>query len=724
MIAKGNLHGDGGKLAQYLIIGDGNEIAELVEVRGLEYLGRDPIEAFEMLQKVAEANTQSTKPFFHAQTRNRSSEHLTNEQWLQIADREEKRLGFDGQPRIVSFHIFPNGEKHLHVGWFRIDLETMRAIDPGLFKNHLKQLCRTLEKEYGLQEVSNVRKPEDIARIGDRKEVEEARRLGMDDRAIRNTIVDCLQRTDGGKAFNAALDERGLTLANGDKRDCFVVIDQAGGHHALNKKLTGLTLAAMRDRLSDLDRSQLPSVDQAKAMQQEKYPTPEKAREDWDRRVEGAQPEPAVAATAPEKEPQKEPPRSKAAADIHATWSQSPHPNAFVSAMHDQGYRMARVSPEEARDSERVAAFAKELGNRAPRYREGEIVAVNDRGWTYRLNENSTGAERIDILKFAAALKDRDFPSMGEARALQIAEHSKVQPTEPWHGRPVQKTEQTISRIQEAADRGGISVSAGLQAEGLTLARVDAAGRASAERENLRQYENDRLQGKTDARRRQAPNVGELVAVNRYGDVFRLNPRFVETDRLERDATGGRDKTPTLSQAQQHFATARQERRDLRDDRAAKWDVIRETNAAIRNRDRVADAIKRTVPETVSKFGKAAFKVAEGARVFGSIASFFESAFGLDGNARPDHQQQQQAPQGRGGGDAEQLWEEIYEAVQKGQSIQADTLRHMPAAELENLRSNGDAVIAAKIMDMQREKADRAAQEWHEYDHDRMGRER
>jgi Relaxase/Mobilisation nuclease domain len=475
MIAKGNLHGDGGKLAQYLINGDGNEIAEMVEARGLEYLGRDPIEAFEMLQKVAEANTQSTKPFFHVQTRNPfGDKQLTNEEWLQIADREGKRLGFDGQPRIVSFHIFPNGEKHLHVGWCRIDLETMRAIDPGLFKNHLKQLCRTLEKEYGLQEVSNVRKPEDIARIADRKEVEEARRLGMDDRAIRNTIVDCLQRTDGGKAFNAALDERGLILANGDKRDCFVVIDQAGGHHALNKKLTDLTLGALRDRLRDLDRSQLPSVDRAKAMQQEKYPTPEQAREDWDRRAGVAQPETARSA-----QPEPTPPRSKAGADIHATWSQSPTPEAFVSAMHDQGYRMARVSPEEARDSERIAAFAKELGNRAPRYREGEIVAVNDRGWTYRLNENSTGAERTDILKFTAELKDRALPSMGEARALQLAEANKHRQTEPWHQRDASKTEMKISGIQEAADRGGVSVAAGLQAEGLTLARVDMAGRAS-----------------------------------------------------------------------------------------------------------------------------------------------------------------------------------------------------------------------------------------------------
>jgi hypothetical protein len=149
----------------------------------------------------------------------------------------------------------------LHVGWFRIDLETMQTKDPGMYKNHLKQLCRKLEKEFCLQEVSNFRKPEDLARAASRNEQEEARRLGTDERAIRSAILNCLEHADGGKALRVALDERGLMLANGDKRDCFVVVDQAGGHHALNKKLTGHTLAETRDRLADLDRTQLPSVD-------------------------------------------------------------------------------------------------------------------------------------------------------------------------------------------------------------------------------------------------------------------------------------------------------------------------------------------------------------------------------------------------------------------------------------------------------------------------------
>jgi hypothetical protein len=77
--------------------------------------------------------------------------------------------------------------------------------------------------------------------------------------------------TDSGRAFKAALEEQSLMLANGDRRDCYVVVDQEGGQHALNKKLTGQTLAQLRERLADLDRGQLPGVEQAQETQRERY---------------------------------------------------------------------------------------------------------------------------------------------------------------------------------------------------------------------------------------------------------------------------------------------------------------------------------------------------------------------------------------------------------------------------------------------------------------------
>ena len=158
MIAKGKIRGDGAKLARYLMTGEKGEIAQLVETRGL--LGDDPVAAFAALEKTAKAETRCKLPFFHGQVRLAPNERLEDGQWMHIVDRKEKRLGFTGLPRMVSFHINPEtGEKHLHVAWFRVDLEAKRAIDPGMFKNHLKQLARSLEKELALRELSSQRQP-------------------------------------------------------------------------------------------------------------------------------------------------------------------------------------------------------------------------------------------------------------------------------------------------------------------------------------------------------------------------------------------------------------------------------------------------------------------------------------------------------------------------------------------------------------------------------------
>jgi hypothetical protein len=57
-------------------------------------------------------------------------------------------------------------------------------------------------------------------------------------------------------------------LARGERRD-FVVIDHAGGLHALSKRIIGATTAEIRTRLADLDPATLPTASQAKTEQAE-----------------------------------------------------------------------------------------------------------------------------------------------------------------------------------------------------------------------------------------------------------------------------------------------------------------------------------------------------------------------------------------------------------------------------------------------------------------------
>jgi Relaxase/Mobilisation nuclease domain len=655
VIAKGNLHGDGGKLARYLMTGEGGERIEFVEARGLDNFGPDPAAAFETLQQFADTHTRSTKPFFHTQTRLAPGEQLAPEQWMEIADREERRLGFAGQPRIVTFHIHGDGERHMHIGWCRIDLETERAIDPGMYKNHLKQLARDFEREFDLRELDGTRKPEDRAKAPGRAEEEESRRLGTDVRKIRTTILDCLERADGGKGFKAALEERGFVLANGDRRDCFVVIDQAGGHHALNKKLTGLTLAAMRDRMSDLDRSQLPGVEQAKAMQAERQAAPElhqtaaqeqdtNAARDrygvldkaarhaeterdfsagsdrvtepatpnydrdadnraWEDRVIDAaiagtqealqpgepgrggekDPSPARGRTEdqappePAPEQQQERPLGQTAGDLRMAWATSRSVGELEEALAARGISLAEVSAEEARASERTSAFAKEVGNFARVLTEGEIVAVNRHGDTYRLDQRTTGDAAPDIEAHLAGLDRASLMSVADtAEVMQEAARENwkdEQRASREQARPASDIEKTIADAL-IGTISGEELAAKLEEAGVTVARATDRDVAAFEalREEAALDATVAFAEDGAAKRGIYPNFmpGDFAAVTAGGAVFRLNPDKLDLEDLEKRLAEVEPKgLPSITEARAQSEIDREETAKFRADARA-----------------------------------------------------------------------------------------------------------------------------------------------------------
>jgi hypothetical protein len=261
VIAKGNLHGNGAKLARYLITGRKGERAELVELRG--FASPDIRQAFADVHIQAAEVRQNAKPFFHAYVRLPAGEELARSQWRHVANRIEKRLGFSGQGRAIAFHHQPNGDTHMHIAWSRIDLEQRCAREPGLYKNKLKEISRQLECELGLTRISSERPPGRKIRAPGRKEFEHARRLGTDLASIREAIRACWDSADNGGSFMAALEAHGLVLTRGERRD-FVVVDHAGGMHALSKRITGMTAAQIRARLADLDPATLPSISQAR----------------------------------------------------------------------------------------------------------------------------------------------------------------------------------------------------------------------------------------------------------------------------------------------------------------------------------------------------------------------------------------------------------------------------------------------------------------------------
>lgn len=282
MIARGQIHSSGPKLAAYLTTGKEGERAELVELRGV--LAEDIRGAFADLQNIA-ALTKAEKPFFHAHIRLPDDERLTREQWLVVADRMEKALGFAGQSRAVAFHRSDTHGDHLHVAWNRIDLDTMKAIDPGLFALKMRDEARKLEVEFGLRRLSNEPRADRLTKAAKQGEFEQAQRLNTDLDALRNGIRQAWNASDNGPSLAAALEQQGMILARGDRRD-FVVIDAAGGEHALGKRVCGVTAGEVRQRLGGEEfKRGLPTVAEARAMQREREE--ERARERGEHEQQG-----------------------------------------------------------------------------------------------------------------------------------------------------------------------------------------------------------------------------------------------------------------------------------------------------------------------------------------------------------------------------------------------------------------------------------------------------
>jgi hypothetical protein len=260
MIAKGNTHDNGPRLARYLTTGKPEEYAELWELRG--FASRDITEALRTVQLIAKGG-QCTRPFFHVQIRNRAGETLSQFQWKNVADRIERILGLRDQPRAIAVHVDRRtGHEHIHIAFSRIDQETLKAKPLPFYKLRLKRVSRALEIELGLTAVKNERDGP-VKYAPTRGEDEQARRLGVDIHDVRGTIRNCFEQSDSGQGFQSALADAGMILARGDRRD-FLVVDRAGGMHALGKRVLGVSAAEIRYRLADLRGDHLPSIDEAR----------------------------------------------------------------------------------------------------------------------------------------------------------------------------------------------------------------------------------------------------------------------------------------------------------------------------------------------------------------------------------------------------------------------------------------------------------------------------
>lgn len=255
MILKGSQRGGGQGLAVHLLNATDNEHIRLHELRG--FSAGDLKGAFKEIEAVSRG-TKCREYLFSLSLSPPEAARVPERDFERAIETIEERLGLQGQPRAVVFHE-KDGRRHAHCVWSRIDLATMTARPLPFFKQRLMAVGRDLYLEHGWKmprgfDNPAMRNPTNFTLA----EWQQAKRQGVDPRWIKQAVQDCWTKSDSRAAFASALQERGFSLAKGDKRG-FVVVNFDGDVQSLPRAL-GLKTKEVRARLGTGD--ELPSVAQ------------------------------------------------------------------------------------------------------------------------------------------------------------------------------------------------------------------------------------------------------------------------------------------------------------------------------------------------------------------------------------------------------------------------------------------------------------------------------
>jgi hypothetical protein len=254
MILKGSQRSGAKPLAVHLLNERDNDHVELFELRG--FVSDHLVGALRETEAIAKG-TRCTQYMFSLSLNPPMGAVVGEEQFRQAADEAEKRLGLEGQPRAIVIHE-KEGRRHAHVVWSRIDPETMRAINIA----HYKYKLTALTKELYLQHDWPL--PDGLKHAGGKSplnftldEWQQARRLDIDPREIKQIFREAWKQSDSLRAFGNALAERGFFLAQGDRRG-FVAVDVHGETFAV-ARWVGVKTKDVTARLGE--PAQLPRVD-------------------------------------------------------------------------------------------------------------------------------------------------------------------------------------------------------------------------------------------------------------------------------------------------------------------------------------------------------------------------------------------------------------------------------------------------------------------------------
>ncbi|MEM7620470.1 MAG: relaxase/mobilization nuclease domain-containing protein [Pseudomonadota bacterium] len=253
MILKGSQRAGAKQLSMHLMNDRDNDHITLYHVRGFVALDLHGA----LAETYAISKGTKCQQYLFSLSLNPPKDVMAGEDvFLQAIEKAEVKLGLNGQPRAIIFHE-KEGRRHAHVVWSRIDAETMTAINLPHFKRKLTDLSRELYLEHDWT------LPDGLRRDGGKSPLnftldqwQQAKRLKLDPREIKQSFMDAWQYSDNAKAFKHALEDKGYFLAKGDRRG-YVAVDIHGEIFSVPKWI-GIKTKEVRQKLGDPE--QLPSL--------------------------------------------------------------------------------------------------------------------------------------------------------------------------------------------------------------------------------------------------------------------------------------------------------------------------------------------------------------------------------------------------------------------------------------------------------------------------------
>lgn len=241
MIVRGGQRSNGGQLADYFLSLQDNSSVRILEASfAFDHTDGEAFrsEFIELEQEAFQSSKSALfkEAWYHAQINPEPpfDKQMSDADWIRAADILAEKQGLSGHERKMVLQE-KNGRIHLHVAWCRLNPETGKIAE--LPFNYARNVEAQREISIALGHPITASKFDGSLDMGRRAPDYDEKQ--MSERAgyyARDLIKEAWEQSDNGWAFRAALEDKGLILANG--RRGVMAIDQAGGKHLLHRRLS------------------------------------------------------------------------------------------------------------------------------------------------------------------------------------------------------------------------------------------------------------------------------------------------------------------------------------------------------------------------------------------------------------------------------------------------------------------------------------------------------